>query len=108
MAKPDFSDSWFIFGGDSPLAENSITRHKDKAVKLSGVRRIRLHDFRHSHASNLIADGVNIVAVSKRLGHKDISITLNTYNHLFEKNNEELIKKTGKIFSQSSHEAKLV
>ncbi len=95
-----FSDSWFIFGREYPLAENSITRHKDKAIKLAGVRRIRLHDFRHSHASNLIADGVNIVAVSRRLGHKDISVTLNTYTHLLEKNNEELVEKLEK----SSHD----
>ena len=97
--KDGFSDSWFIFDGEYPLAENSITRHKDRAIKKAGVRRIRLHDFRHSHASNLIADGMNIVAVSKRLGHKDISITLNTYTHLLEKNNEELIKK----LENSSH-----
>ena len=60
------------------------------------------------HASNLIADGVNIVAVSKRLGHKDISVTLNTYTHLLEKNNEEMLMKLEKsshnlltIFSQT-------
>ena len=60
------------------------------------IKRIRIHDFRHSHASNLIADGVNIVAVSKRLGHKDISVTLNTYTNLLEKNNEEMLLKLEK------------
>ena len=100
MKEHDFCSSWFMFGGAVPLAENSITRRKDRAVKLSGVRRIKLHDFRHSHASNLIADGVNIVAVSKRLGHKDISITLNTYTHLLEKNNEEMLEK----LENSSHD----
>ena len=45
----------------------------------AGVKRIHKHDFRHSHASNLIANGVNIVAVSKCLGHSDISMTLSFY-----------------------------
>ena len=93
MEDPMYSDSWFMFGGNRPLAENTISRHKERAIKKANVKRIRLHDFRHSHASNLIADGVNIVAVSKRLGHRDISITLNTYTHLLEKNNEELLTK---------------
>ena len=48
--KEGFSDSWFIFGGEYPLTENSITRHKNRAIKKVGVRRIRLHDFQHSHA----------------------------------------------------------
>lgn len=54
-------------------------------------KRIHLHDFWHSHASNLIANGVNIVAVSKRLGHTDVSMTLSIYTHLLEKNENELI-----------------
>ncbi|MBR5340655.1 MAG: tyrosine-type recombinase/integrase [Erysipelotrichaceae bacterium] len=53
-----------------------------REIKESGVKRIRIHDFRHSHATNLINDGVNIVAVSKRLGHSDITQTFNTYTHL--------------------------
>ena len=85
-----FKNEWFIFGRNSPLPQTSIQRIKDNAIKKSGVRRIRLHDFRHSHASNLIADGVNIVAVSKRLGHSDINMTLKIYTHLLKKSEEEL------------------
>ena len=85
-----FSDDWFIFGRIYPLAENTITRMKDRAIKKAGVKRIRLHDFRHSHASNLIANGVNIVAVSKRLGHSDINMTLSKYTHLLQKSDDEL------------------
>lgn len=85
-----FKDDWFIFYRLNPLPDTTITRKKDEAIKRSGVRRIRLHDFRHSHASNLIGNGVDIVAVSKRLGHSDVSITLSIYTHLLEKNNEKL------------------
>lgn len=90
---PGFDESWFVFGNIFPLAQASIDREKDSAILRSGVKRIRIHDFRHSHASNLIANGVNIVAVSKRLGHSDINMTLSTYTHLLEKNNDELIGK---------------
>ncbi|HJZ58324.1 MAG TPA: tyrosine-type recombinase/integrase [Gemmataceae bacterium] len=42
---------------------------------------VRFHDLRHSHASALIADGASIRAVSRRLGHADISVTLKVYAH---------------------------
>ncbi len=85
-----FQDNWFIFGRKNPVAENTLTRNKDKAINKAGVKRITIHDFRHSHASNLIANGINIVAVSKRLGHSSIEMTLKKYTHLLEKNNTEL------------------
>lgn len=89
---PGFSEDWFIFGGIHPVAENTLTRVKDAAIAKAGVKRIHIHDFRHSHASNLIADGMNIVAVSKRLGHSNVAMTLEIYTHLLQKNDDELIK----------------
>jgi len=101
---PGFSDNWFIFGNINPMAQASIDREKNRAVRLSGVPMIRIHDFRHSHASNLIADGVNIVAVSKRLGHSDINMTLSIYTHLLNRSNDELVRNLEEnskdIFSQ--------
>lgn len=88
-----FDESWFIFGNVKPLAATSITRQKDIAIEKAKVKRITLHEFRHSHASILIASGIDIVAVSRRLGHSDIKMTLNTYAHLLEKNEEKLLQK---------------
>jgi integrase len=51
---------------------------------------LRFHDMRHSHASNLIADGHSIKAVSRRLGHADITITLKVYAHLMPNDDEKL------------------
>ena len=48
-------------------------------MKRSGVRRIRFHDLRDTHASLLGKAGVPIEVISKRLGHSDISITYNRY-----------------------------
>lgn len=66
------------------LSETSIDRHKKNACKLAKVKEIRIHDFRHTHASFLISQGVSIVAVAKRLGHSNIEQTLNTYSHLMK------------------------
>lgn len=90
MERHDFSEEWFIFGRNKPLPQTTINRVKDEAIDKAKLRRIRLHDFRHSHASNLIAEGVNIVAVSRRLGHSDVNMTLKVYTHLIEKKNLEM------------------
>ena len=55
------------------------------------MKPICIHDLRHSHATWLINSGVNIVAVSKRLGHASINQTLKTYTHLLQKTNDEMM-----------------
>lgn len=84
-------DARFIFGCDRPLAEKTVTRAFDKAIAAAGVPRIRIHDLRHSCASLLISEGISIVAVSKRLGHKNIEQTLNTYSHMMPRDNEKML-----------------
>lgn len=66
------------------ISETSVARYKKNACKKAGVKEIRIHDFRHTHASYLISKGVSIVAVAKRLGHSNIEQTLNTYAHLMQ------------------------
>ncbi|WP_281628470.1 site-specific integrase [Traorella massiliensis] len=99
-----FNDEWFIFGNIEPLARTNINRVKDRACKESGVKRITLHGFRHSHVSNLISNDVNIVAVSRRLGHSNIDITLKTYTHLMKKNEDELVKSLDLSFQNLSND----
>ena len=64
----------------------------EQAAKKAGVKKIRLHDLRHSHAALLIDLDVNILAISKRLGHKDIKTTLNVYGHLYKEHAEQIAK----------------
>ena len=73
------------------MSETSVARYKKAACIRSGVKEIRLHDFRHTHASLLISEGVSIVAVAKRLGHSNITQTLNTYSHLMEREDDRLL-----------------
>lgn len=85
-------DSNFLFGGDKPLADNTVNRRFRQWAEMSGVKRIRIHDLRHSSASYLLSEGVTVVAVSKRLGHSDIEQTLNTYSHVLPRDNERINK----------------
>lgn len=76
-----FNDDFFLFGGLKPLSPTSINRYKKEACKKANVRSITLHQFRHSHATLLLQKGMLINEVSKRLGHNNVSTTLDTYTH---------------------------
>ena len=86
-----FNNNWFIFGNINPLAPTTVTRKKDKTCDLSGVKKIRIHDLRHSHASLLLSYGVPIIVISERLGHSDVNMTLNTYSHMIPKDEDKAI-----------------
>ena len=62
-------------------ARNWRTRVWHPALRRAGLRAVRIHDARHTHASLLIAAGADIVAVSRRLGHANPAITLGVYSH---------------------------
>lgn len=55
------------------------------------MKRITLHGFRHSHASNLIIGGMDIISVSRRLGHENIDMTLKVYSHLLPESDRNII-----------------
>ena len=63
----------------------AVKEMTDKYAEKAGVRRIRLHDFRHSCASALISGSAPITAVSNFLGHSETTETLETYTHMFKK-----------------------
>lgn len=83
----------FVFGGSDPLPPTSIARMLDNAAAAAGVKKIRIHDLRHSCASYLIHKGVSIVAVSRQLGHNNIEQTLNTYSHMLP-DDRDMIRNT--------------
>lgn len=53
-----------------------------KWSKANGLPRIKWHDLRHTHATLLLFQGVNIKVISERLGHSNIGTTMNTYTHV--------------------------
>ena len=59
-------------------------------IERSGVKRIRLHDLRHSHASMLVDMGVAPLEIAERLEHEKVETTLNTYSHLYPSTQSKL------------------
>lgn len=75
--------SQFFFGGDRPIAQRTYQRYFEKLTIQAGLKKIRIHDLRHSHASMLIHLNVPITVISKRLGHSSIEMTLKKYAHCY-------------------------
>jgi integrase len=65
----------------TPLSPDTITRRWERATKRLGLK-ATLHSLRHTHASTLILSGLDVITVSRRLGHSSPVLTLNTYGHL--------------------------
>ena len=59
-----------------------MARTLESVLKRAGLPPIRFHDLRHSHATMLLAAGENPRVVQERLGHAQISLTLQTYSHV--------------------------
>ena len=62
-------------------------------VRRPGVPRVRFHDLRHTHASQLLKQGVHPKVVSERLGHSTIGITMDVYSHVLPGLQEEAAEK---------------
>lgn len=87
-----FSDDYRICGGERPLRDTSIDKHNRKFAIEADLPRIRIHDFRHSHASLLANEGINIQEIARRLGHSNVQITWNTYSHLYPREEDRAIE----------------
>jgi integrase len=81
---PGWEDSGYVFtrADGSHLLPNTVTHRFLAEVARTGVRRIRLHDLRHTFASLLLAERVPMHVVKDLLGHSSIAITVGTYGHL--------------------------
>lgn len=89
-----------IYNKDSrlfPYTKQYFTNKLILGCTRSGVKRIRVHDTRHSHASLLIELGFSPLLIAERLGHEKVETTLNTYSHLYPNKQAELVEKLEKI-----------
>ncbi|MDB7860212.1 site-specific integrase [Intestinimonas butyriciproducens] len=74
------------------ITKSYLHREMDRGSKEAGVKRIRIHDIRHSHVSHLIDMGFSAIAIADRVGHESIDITYN-YAHLFPSKQTEMADK---------------
>jgi integrase len=77
----------------STINKYTLQRAIKKASTLAGLKKIRIHDFRHSHASLLIELGFSPLLISERLGHEKIETTLEIYSHIYPSKSEVVAQK---------------
>lgn len=96
----NYSNDWYVFGDIKTLSTTQIARKKHQYFINSGVREITIHEFRHSHVSNLVQEYLKsgqtdstkfFIMMSQRLGHT-IPVMQKTYLHLFPNTQDEIVK----------------
>lgn len=80
-------DHEFIFY----ISFTQLKRKKDYYCNLSGVKQIKIHEFRHSHACLLFTNKIEIEDISYRLGHSNISMTMSTYLRYLPRNEKRVV-----------------
>ena len=81
----DFNNDMFIFGGITPMSRATITRAKDYFISKAKLRRITIHELRHSHVTLLREMGYSVKQIATRVGDTETTV-LSTYSHLFDSN----------------------
>lgn len=76
------NDLIFSYDDGKPMRPTNINKFFNRIIKAAGVPKIRIHDMRHTHATQLLELGVNPKIVSERLGHASVKITLDLYSHV--------------------------
>ena len=87
---------------DQPRSPNALTKQFSLAVQMAKVPPVTLHSLRHTHASQLIASGHDVLAISRRLGHGSAMITLNVYGHLFPNRDDQAASAIEAMFNKIS------
>ena len=88
-----YADRLYKYPADArlfPVVGEAVQHKMRRHIEKAGVKKIRVHDLRHSHVAYLIYQGVEPLMIKQRLGHKDIRITLNTYGHLYPNQQRKL------------------
>jgi integrase len=81
--KLESTDLLFLAPGQKHIDKGFLRWSMESYSKKIGIKRLRIHDLRHSHASLLIKMGFSPVDIAARLGHDKVETTLNTYSHLW-------------------------
>lgn len=82
----------FYFGGEKPLADNTVRRMFIKYTQLASLPQIRIHDLRHSFVSMLIHYGANLMVVADLIGDT-VEQVMKTYGHLYQEDKLNIIAK---------------
>lgn len=96
-----FDSETYVFGFHTPISSSTLDRRNREYATKSKVKRIRIHDFRHSHASLLINMKFDLFEIAKRLGHTVQELT-ETYGHWFIESQHNMVEEINSIESIKS------
>lgn len=82
------------------LDASGLERWRRSFRKQTGFDDLRLHDLRHTHATQPVSSGLNIKAVSSRLGHASVGITLDLYSHAQRGDDEKAARIIGDLMAR--------
>ena len=86
-------EKWYGLEQDDrifPYTKNFVNHVMTRACDPVGVKKIRVHDMRHSHAALLIEIGCTLLLLAERLGHERVQTTMETYGHLYPNKQTEV------------------
>ena len=93
------TDRLFTQWNGNPIYPDTITDWFPKFLDRCGLPKVTLHSLRHSNASLMIAEGVDIRTVSNRLGHAQTSTTLNIYSHALKSRDQDAAEKLDAVLN---------
>lgn len=107
LLKSEYVDFGYVYAKDNgePYRVNTVTEQFGKFLQRNKLPKIRLHDLRHSFASILYAEGVDLKAISEILGHSDLSTTNKIYTHRFDIIHEKTAMAMSKALNKKNSNA---
>lgn len=99
----DYMDSIYCLNDTDRLFQVTkyfMEHEMRRGIKNSGVKRIRIHDIRHSHCALLFEMGISPLEVAERLGHEQVETTLNIYAHIYPNKQKQLSDKLEKVYRE--------
>jgi integrase len=85
------------------IEQNYIRRIHKRILDKAGLRKIRIHDLRHTYASLLLSQGESPVYVKEQLGHHSIQMTVDIYGHLIPSSNRQAVNRLDDLDAPYTH-----
>jgi integrase len=102
LSWPTADDLVFATIEGQPMTPSVFSQRFNRLAAAAGVPRIRFHDLRHTHATLLLLAGTHPKVVQERLGHANITMTLQIYSHVIPAMQEEAVAKFASLVAESS------
>ena len=101
-AGPDWQDEGFVFSTrtGTPIEPSNLTRTFKALLAVADLPEIRFHDLRHTAATFLLAQGVDVRTIMETLGHSQISLTLNTYSHVLPELQQDAARRMNELLAR--------